>query len=124
MDLSSYNQQLNNMKDDAIGNLATEENRSKIDNSKQNFKENSGFMHSNVKSPFNELNEQSRNVKAKVFEDSNLLSKSMNKRKKLKFKQPFIEYVDIESFKTFNSLMCFSDPHSEPKTKKCKCIVY
>jgi hypothetical protein len=46
-------------------------------------------------------------------------------RKRVKFKNPIIEYVNIESYKLYNSLMCFSDPHfdSEPKPTKCKCSI-
>ena len=52
------------------------------------------------------------------------------KKKKLKYKQPFIEYINVESYKTFNSIMCFSDPSlpeeiSQIKVKRndlcCKC---
>lgn len=123
MDLSSYNQQLCNQREDAYGNLVTEENRSKLDNSKLNNKDNSALLQSIIKSPMHELNE-AKHTKVKILNESNLLSKSINKKKKLKFKQPFIEYVDIESFKTFNSLMCFSDPHTESKSKKCKCLIF
>lgn len=44
-------------------------------------------------------------------------------KKRLKFKTPFIDYVDVESYKLYNSLMCFSDPHTEPKQTKCKCSI-
>lgn len=44
-------------------------------------------------------------------EDSEAMEKLNNKRR-LRFKTPLVEYVDIESYKLYNSLMCFSDPHS------------
>ena len=70
----------------------------------------------------NKSKEKEKNVK--VFEDSSLFKKTIQqKKKKLKFKQPFIEYINIESYKSLNSLMCFSDPHMEIKIKKCKCFI-
>lgn len=44
-------------------------------------------------------------------------------KKRVKFRNPFIDFVNIESYKLYNSLMCFSDPHTEPKPTKCKCTI-
>lgn len=108
----------------------TDNNQSKrYDNSKQFLREATA-KHSIIE--LSEMNKSkdkdkertrmfSKDKKQKFFEDSNLCKP--RKKKKLKFKQPFIEYVNIESFKTLNSMMCFSDPHMENKTKRCKCNI-
>lgn len=125
MDLSSLSKGLNQAKEENSISMVNEENKSQVqDNSKNMLKDTSAIIQSISKTPFNELVEQNKSAKQKVFEDSSLYNKAINKKKRLKFKQPFIEYVDIESYKTFNSLMCFSDPHTEPKEKKCKCLIY
>lgn len=124
MDLSSLSKGYNQAKDENSISMVNEENKSQMqDNSKNILKDTSAIIQSISKSPFNDLVEQNK-AKQKVFEDSSLYNKAINKKKRLKFKTPFIEYVDIESYKTFNSLMCFSDPHTEPKEKKCKCLIF
>lgn len=53
-------------------------------------------------------------------------------RKKIKFKSPFIEFVPIESYKTYNAIMCVSDPiygsmnniQSDEKRKCCECSIF
>ena len=64
---------------------------------------------------------QSQGKNVKIIEDQRVKT---NKRR-LKFKNPFIEVINIESFKLYNSLMCFSDPYPDPKPQKCcKCVIY
>ncbi len=109
-----------------------------INNEKQSKKEDQSrnFLKSvspgkTAISPFTELKEmnnkkkgKSKEKNSKAFEDSSLFKKTIQqKKKKLKFKQPFIEYINIESYKSLNSLMCFSDPHMDIKVKKCKCFI-
>lgn len=59
------------------------------------------------------------------LQNTNLNNNTNTIRKKVRFKNPMIEYVNIESYKLYNSLMCFSDPHfeTEPKPTKCKCSI-
>lgn len=63
------------------------------------------------------------------------LNKSKNQipKKKIIFKQPFIEYINIESYKLYNEKMTFNDPvnssqehnNVKKKVKLCnKCIVF
>lgn len=142
MDLCNYSRNIDNNYNNPNGtnktdlsNIMTqteEERTKKCDNSKQFLKEanNNLFDLTDLSKPKDKdkdnQKKKPKTKKPKVFEDSNLYQKSVqNKKKKLKFKQPFIEYVNIESFKTFNSMMCFSDPHMQGKTKKCcKCIIF
>ena len=114
----------------------------KEDNSKQYMKNISPLGLGKTKTPLTDISDVNANKKKKspekdksVIKPQGNFKKSFNvsnngKKKRLKFKQPFIEYINVESYKTFNSLMCFSDPHEVhiSKTSKCKectkCIIY
>jgi len=65
--------------------------------------------------------ESKKSPNKKIKYDEPTMKEKKPKKRRIRFKQPFIEYVNIESYKLYNSLMCFSDPHSEPKEEDfCK----
>ena len=49
--------------------------------------------------------------------------KPYKEKKRVVLKEQFIDYVDIESFKTHNIKMCFNELNLEPEEKQCKCFV-
>lgn len=127
-----------------IPDLTEESNEvNKEDDSKQYMKNLSPFGLVKNKTPLTDVSEFNNKKKKpspekdrSIIKSQDNFKKSFNvsnnngKKKRLKFKQPFIEYINIESYKTFNSLMCFSDPHEVhvSKTAKCKecskCIIF
>jgi hypothetical protein len=63
------------------------------------------------------------------FREENMTIRTIRKKKKVKFKTPFIDLVDIESYKSYNELMTYSEYSymtqklDEPKKNLCESIM-
>lgn len=55
------------------------------------------------------VKQESKNLHSNSIEDKKNLKKKNQKKKRMTFKDRFIEVVEIESYKVLNANMCFSD---------------
>lgn len=67
------------------------------------------YLQSNSKSKRNTISLLNSSNKNNISHEGHKLNPEKSKKRRVKFKDSFIDWVDIESFKIYNLKMCFSE---------------